>query len=205
MECEHTHGALQRPSGRRSLIHLKKVSSARPTSATTSQPLKGRRGKHSTKVLPTVRKSAAPIGVVGKSGSSEALPKLRVRVSERSLRHYRNTPSEKYRVKVHRLSFGLDEKITTPNWGQVLTTLTIGPSESAGPSKGVGKDDSASEGAGPSESTGKGGSKSRQEPSSKSGCKNKGASKSGKGRDVRDFGCKSKGKKGKTKQAPRGL
>ncbi len=40
-----------------------------------------------------------------------------------TLFQYRNTPSERYRVKAHRLSFGLKDSVTTPDYDQLLRDL----------------------------------------------------------------------------------
>ncbi len=81
MECRPTHGALHRSSGRRSLIHLRKlVSPVRPSLDALPQTLRDFKGKPKSKVSYSARKGAATCGVIGKSKFSGTNPRLRMLV-----------------------------------------------------------------------------------------------------------------------------
>ena len=51
---------------------------------------------------------------------------LKRQYPELSARQCRDACSEKYRVKVHRLSFGINDKMIIPNYDQLVKDMTSG-------------------------------------------------------------------------------
>ncbi len=123
VSCESLHGALQKSSGRRSMAYLKKlVNPAKPPTKARQHQSKFRKGKQVTKTpLATCWTMNQGFSASSTSGGVDETESLSIASSMKfcapgsSLALYRITPSERFRAKVHRLSFGLKDIVSTPD------------------------------------------------------------------------------------------
>ena len=120
--CTPVRGVLHRMTGRRALFRVKKlVNSTKTPQASSSHTASGVKKKRQF-VLSDPERSG-PLHPRMRTGG------LKRPYSELSARYYRDACSEKYRVKIHRLSFGIHSKTTTPDYDQLVKDMTCGSSE----------------------------------------------------------------------------
>jgi hypothetical protein len=117
--CVPISGVLHRHTMRRAMARVKKFVNAsktpQPASSYTASGAKRRR-----LTVPSEPERSGPLRRL------EGLKRL---FSERSMKFYRNACSEKYRVKVHRLSFGKNDNTPTPDYDQLVKCMIGGISE----------------------------------------------------------------------------
>ena len=122
LACNPIRGALQRSTGRRALLRLKKlVGAAKPSHSGSPPAVSGTKRKRPSETLDP--DSSGPLKPRVATGG------LKRQFSELSANHYRDPCSEKYRVKVHRLSFGISDKTTTPDYDQLVKNMSSGSLE----------------------------------------------------------------------------
>jgi hypothetical protein len=117
-ECIRVSGVLHRSTTRRTMARVKKlVDAAKASSKAPVHPGVGAR-RRPTLVPPDPTKS----GPLDRSGG------LKRPLTERSMKFYRHSRSEDYRVKVHRLSFGMTEETPAPNYDELVRCMSQGSS-----------------------------------------------------------------------------
>ena len=122
MACNPIRGALQRSTGRRALLRLKKlVSPAKPSHSGPPHAVSGTNKKQQSGTLDP--DSSGPLKPRVATGG------LKRQFSELSANHYRDLCSENHRVKVHRLSLGISDKTTTPDYDQLVKDMPSGSLE----------------------------------------------------------------------------
>jgi hypothetical protein len=112
-ECIPVSGVLHRSTMRRTMALVRKrVGAAKASSKASVHSGVGAK-KRRTSVLPDPTKS----GPLKRSGG------LKRPLTERSTKFYRHSRSEDYRVKVHRLSFGMNDETPAPNYDQLVKCM----------------------------------------------------------------------------------
>ncbi len=117
--CVSASGVLHRSTMRHTMARVKKCVDASKTATIASSHTASGAKRRRVTVLSDPERSG-PLRRVG------GLKRL---FSERSMKFYRNACSEKYRVKVHRLSFGMNVNTPTPDYEQLVRCMIGGSSE----------------------------------------------------------------------------
>jgi hypothetical protein len=119
VECSPVSGVLHRSTTRRAMARVRKLVDAAKASPETSTYTAVGAKRRRTSVLPDPTKS----GPLNRTGG------LKRPFTERSMKFYRHSRSEEYRVKVHRLSFGMNENTPAPDYDQLVRCMMGGLSE----------------------------------------------------------------------------